>query len=221
MGLKELVDKLEKHALIPLKKINLHVTEIRQEAIKNRFSAEFLIKKNNGEISGKFNALLFTGRPPIISGWIELYNIKLSKELYSLETDEEIIGFFSKNINRFESFFIEYLYDPITLSQLEKGVPPPASRLGYYLIKNGMLWVKDWYYPEGGLEGGPKLQAKKPVNENHMETLKKKICKETILYKKRLENLKNTSSIEVKGIFVYSTRLLSILDCEKLSLEKG
>ncbi len=216
MGLENLIGKLEKHTLIHLRTVNLYVAEVRQEAIKNRFSIDLLIKKNDGEVLGKFKALLFTGRPPIISGWIELYNIRLDNELYSLEADEEIIGFFSKNINSYESFFIDYLYDRITLFQLEKGVPPPASRLGYYLVKNGLLWIKDWYYPEGGLEGGPKLQAKKAVDKHHMESLKKKICKETILYLRKIENITDTPNIQIKNIIDYSTRLLSILDCKKI-----
>jgi len=33
--------------------------------------------------------------------------------------------------------------------------------------ESGFRWFKDWYFPEGGLEGGQKLQANKPMDERH------------------------------------------------------
>lgn len=47
------------------------------------------------------------------------------------------------------------------------GVPPHATPLGYLLWKSGARWFKDWYFPEGWMEGGEKLQGNKPLNEEY------------------------------------------------------
>lgn len=49
---------------------------------------------------------------------------------------------------------------------LKRSFPPPATPLGYYLWKSGMRWFKDWYFPEGWMEGGMKLQATRPLNQD-------------------------------------------------------
>ena len=48
---------------------------------------------------------------------------------------------------------------------LRRRVPPAATPLGLELLRAGCRWFKDWYYPEGGREGGTKLQGTVPVNE--------------------------------------------------------
>lgn len=49
---------------------------------------------------------------------------------------------------------------------LKRKVPPPATPLGLVLLRAGCRWFKDWYYPEGGREGGTKLQATLPLDES-------------------------------------------------------
>ncbi|MFQ5951479.1 MAG: DUF1122 family protein, partial [Candidatus Geothermarchaeales archaeon] len=49
---------------------------------------------------------------------------------------------------------------------LDIGVPPVATPLGSLLFEAGCgLHVRDWYIPEGGREGPPKLQGHKPIDE--------------------------------------------------------
>jgi hypothetical protein len=48
---------------------------------------------------------------------------------------------------------------------LKRSFPPPATPLGYYLWKSGLRWFKDWYFSEGWMEGGMKLQATRPLNQ--------------------------------------------------------
>ncbi len=48
---------------------------------------------------------------------------------------------------------------------LRKRVPPAATPLGLAMLAAGCRWFKDWYYPEGWMEGGMKLQGNKPVSE--------------------------------------------------------
>ena len=54
--------------------------------------------------------------------------------------------------------------DDETEQALKRLVPPVASPLGKALFDAGCTWFKDWYYPEGWLEGGMKLQGNKPVS---------------------------------------------------------
>ena len=48
---------------------------------------------------------------------------------------------------------------------LKRRFPPVVTPLGKALLDAGCTWFKDWYYPEGWLEGGFKLQGNKPVSE--------------------------------------------------------
>jgi hypothetical protein len=55
--------------------------------------------------------------------------------------------------------------DDETERALKRRVPPVASPLGKALYDAGCTWFKDWYYPEGWMEGGMKLQGNKPVSD--------------------------------------------------------
>ena len=48
---------------------------------------------------------------------------------------------------------------------LRRGAPPVATPLGLALLDAGCRWFKDWYFPEGGREGGTKLQGTLPLDE--------------------------------------------------------
>ncbi len=48
---------------------------------------------------------------------------------------------------------------------LKRSFPPMASPLGFYMWMAGMRWFKDWYFSEGWMEGGMKLQATRPLRE--------------------------------------------------------
>lgn len=52
---------------------------------------------------------------------------------------------------------------------LRRGAPPPATPLGLALLAAGCRWFKDWYFPEGGREGGTKLQGTIPLDPAHRE----------------------------------------------------
>lgn len=47
------------------------------------------------------------------------------------------------------------------------GLPTVTTRLGFELFKRDFTWFKDWYFPEGFREGSEKLQAEKPIDEEH------------------------------------------------------
>jgi hypothetical protein len=49
---------------------------------------------------------------------------------------------------------------------LRRKVPPAATPVGLAMVRAGCRWFKDWYYPEGGREGGTKLQATLPLDDD-------------------------------------------------------
>ena len=49
------------------------------------------------------------------------------------------------------------------------GFPPALTRQGYRLLEYGFTWSKDWYFSEGGHEGGQKIQGEKPLHERARE----------------------------------------------------
>lgn len=59
-----------------------------------------------------------------------------------------------------------HLLSAETESGLKRKFPPQATPVGYRLWKAGFRWYKDWYFPEGWLEGAMKLQATRPLDEN-------------------------------------------------------
>lgn len=52
---------------------------------------------------------------------------------------------------------------------LRRHVPPAATPVGLALLDAGCRWFKDWYFAEGGREGGTKLQATVPIDASHEE----------------------------------------------------
>ncbi len=118
---------------------------------------------------------IFYGRPPYYKAWIEVFNINNRVKIddheikfFNTWLEDLILDILSETLEGGEKLYIEYLEDLETYKALEKGIPPIATRLGYKLFKRGFTWFKDWYYPEGFMEGGPKLQAEKPLNEESL-----------------------------------------------------
>lgn len=60
--------------------------------------------------------------------------------------------------------------DDETERGLKRRFPPVATPLGKALFDAGATWFKDWYYPEGWMEGGMKLQGNKAVSEEARRT---------------------------------------------------
>lgn len=120
---------------------------------------------------------IFCGRPPYYKPWIEVYNIEpiLGGERSGIpfigsSMEAQLLDSLARALGPGERLFIEYYRDPETLAQLDQGVPVIASRLGYELYKRGFTWFKVWYYPEGFNEGGQKIQAEKPLDEDRRRT---------------------------------------------------
>jgi len=117
-----------------------------------------------GSCARLFSVKAFRGRPPYYRPWVEVHSV-LSAEYAIVE--DAIVALAWESLEPGGRLFHEYAWDPVTVGELEAGVPPAASRLGFRLVSLGAHWLKDWYYPEGFMEGAQRLQAEKPLSPEH------------------------------------------------------
>jgi hypothetical protein len=97
--------------------------------------------------------LWFSGRPSAsVRPWADLV-------VEDLTVIPEIVGALGPG----GSLMVAYEGDE-TERALRRKVPPAATPIGLAMLKAGCRWFKDWYYPEGGREGGTKLQATVPLD---------------------------------------------------------
>ena len=114
----------------------------------------------------------FFGRKPHYLPWVEFYAIIPSINLdgdtfyyFGSSVEEVLLSSFSHELPPGGKIFVEYVNDEETRFELERGTPPPLTRLGFLLLRLGFTWLRDWYIPEGFWEGEPKLQGEKPWTE--------------------------------------------------------
>lgn len=122
----------------------------------------------------------FPGIEPHYRPWMEIFCIRGSsgcgKYYFGSAVEDSLLEFFSQSIGPGGKIYIEYYCDRETVYGLAVGYPPVVTRQGYKLFKLGFTWFKDWYFSEGGHEGGQKLQGEKPLNEaarkKHLQRIK-------------------------------------------------
>jgi len=138
---------------------------------------------------------MFKGRPPFYRRWVELFHILPEVSVKGLKyvflnslQERELVKCLSSQLSGGEKIFIEYVYDDETYKALEAGIPTPLTRLGYMLFENGFTWFKNWYFAEGFMEGSPKIQGEKPLDENHMMRLLQEMCGEVEGFLKTAED---------------------------------
>lgn len=98
----------------------------------------------------------FYGRKPYWKEWVEVFHIE--PEFFTSSYEDELYRILAKHFRR---VFIEYYEDQQTISELKSGKDPQDTRLGSKLKALGYRYFRDWYYPEGWMEGGYKLQAER------------------------------------------------------------
>ncbi|WP_461830119.1 DUF1122 family protein [Aquifex sp.] len=166
---------------------------------QGRFIEEF-----NLDLSLEGESLLtmkvFLGRKPYYGEWVEVFGIKPElKGKYSFfgsPVEEAILNSLSPY---FSKVFIEYFEDKETARELQKGVPPALSRMGYELLKRGYTYFRDWYIPEGLMEGGHKIQAEKPKSEEIKERHLEKIREEFEVFRGRCEDKELLRKVEARA----------------------
>ncbi len=146
-----------------------------------RVSLIIVASREGGVTSEICRVLAFCGRGPY-RPWVELYSFeeRLSLgptiiELKGSSLESALLDAAASSLGPGEPLFIEYVWDGETLEDLTRGVHPAFTRLGWLLLERGFTWFKLWYYPEGFMEGGEKIQAEKPISDSrrraHLEEL--------------------------------------------------
>lgn len=102
------------------------------------------------------HGLWFHGRPATgLRPWADL-----------VVTDLSVLVAVAAALGPGGSVMVAYAGDE-TERALRRKVPPAATPIGFALLAAGCRWFKDWYYAEGGREGGTKLQGTLPLDETH------------------------------------------------------
>jgi len=159
----------------------LYAKSVLKGRFREEVNVDIWIKKGDNETNLMF-LKVFYGRPPYYKPWVEFFNIKEHVKIGNKTIDyfgsafeDGLLQFFAQYIGPGENIFVEYDNDRETKKQLEVGFPSPVTRLGYKLFNLGFTWFKDWYFPEGFMEGDQKLQGEKPLNEeskaHHLEEI--------------------------------------------------
>ncbi|MCC6223673.1 MAG: DUF1122 family protein [Thermoleophilia bacterium] len=103
----------------------------------------------------------FAGRPSArVRPWLEAIVPDRDDEPFLAEVVAALAGLLPAG-----SHLMVGYGDDETERGLKRGYPPAATPVGSALFAAGCTWFKDWYYPEGWLEGGFKLQGNKPLTE--------------------------------------------------------
>ncbi|MCS7108277.1 MAG: DUF1122 family protein [Sulfolobales archaeon] len=156
-----------------------------------------------GDLSRRLMIIkVFSGRLPHYRKWVEVFSINSAvmlgeKSFTFLNSvyEDRLIRCISEFLGPGEKVFIEYTYDEDTRRAVEVGIPPHLTRLGYKLFQHGFTWFKDWYFPEGFMEGGPKLQAEKPISDDVRTKHIRDLCLQSFSSVNLLESLGRSSSL--------------------------
>jgi hypothetical protein len=125
-----------------------------------------------GESARRFLQGLYNKGPYPGMNWIEIFDVDLPEELAGAsDWESRLAGYLRPLADAIPAgghLMIEY-EKPMwrsTFSGLLAGVPPGETPLGRLLSEVGCgSSFKDWYFPEGGQEGGRKLQGNKALPE--------------------------------------------------------
>ncbi|MFW6173646.1 MAG: DUF1122 family protein [Elusimicrobiota bacterium] len=136
---------------------------------------------------------VYYGLKPYYRPWVEFFDInnciKMGTMIKYLDSkiEEYLLEFFSSSLGPGGKIYVEYIGDEETSYGLTYSFPPAVTRLGYKLFNLGFTWFKDWYFPEGGTEGGQKLQGEKPLNKKSESRQLMKIREEILIFLNKIE----------------------------------
>jgi hypothetical protein len=176
MIISELMGRVEKG--LNFGSFTVYAKDMRACEMKSVVKMRIFIKDGKKE-KPLFCMALFPGREPHYRPWIEIFCINNLLEpgtcYYDSSIEDALLEIFSRALGPGGKIYIEYLCDYETAYVLAMGYPPAATRQGYMLFKHGFTWFKDYYYSEGGHEGGQKLEGEKPLNlaaqERHIKNI--------------------------------------------------
>lgn len=207
--------------------------ENRLSSLKGRKLGEFLIKLQNVK-SGRFpNEIMFElylkngqhlSHTPLIRGtlflgkgyyspWLEFkYQKKVHLgpnpvDVQEKQLDVSLFEYLSQLLPPGSHMMVGYSNHKTTHKALLRGFPPSTTYIGFLLWKAGCTWFKDWYFPEGGKEGGFKLQGNRAPHKKGRQRQMLKIKRELRSFLKEenrrsdiRENAKKRANIILKEI---------------------
>ena len=182
----------------------IRAVNIRRGRFREEYNALVILESDDSS-KELFDLKVFTGRPPYYRPWVEIFNIRgslgpnITSGFYAGGLEDAILDLMSEALEPGERLYVEYYSDWETTRALELGVPPAATRLGYKLFVRGFTYLRDWYFPEGFMEGGPKLQAEKPYPKREDE-LFGAILEELSLFIQRYKGLGKRSGVIARAI---------------------
>ena len=155
-----------------------HYTILRSDIKPGRSSHEqkiTLFIKDDEETFQLMDVLFFSGINPYYQPWIELiYSFdftliskNLSLQFFDSLVEKRILELFCTCLPNSAKIFVSYEPDDETRIGLMHNIPEVITRLGFLLFSFDFTWFKDWYFPEGGFEGGQKLQGEKAIDDAH------------------------------------------------------
>jgi len=146
----------------------LTITEPEPTKLRGAWLFALSLKNHDGRISAPIiEGRYFEGRGKWIRPWLEIEYRSHNDFDIELSRDSEIRLFeaLSSILPPGGHLMVKYGELKDTARALTVNVPPPATPLGFLFWQAGFRWFKDWYFPEGWMEGGEKLQGNKPLNE--------------------------------------------------------
>jgi len=131
------------------------------------------------------HAKVYYGRKPHYTPWVGLSHISdhidpdNGIQYFCSKIEDRLLELLATALGPGQKIHIEYQADRETSFGLRYDFPAPVTRLGHKMLNLGFTWFKDWYFPEGGKEGGQKLQGEKPLDSKaegrHLRAIKKEI----------------------------------------------
>jgi hypothetical protein len=128
----------------------------------------------SGDAAPVAHGLWFTARPNSgLRAWADL-----------IVSDLGVLPEIAAALDPGSSLMVAYEGDE-TEAALRRRVPPAATPLGLAMLRAGFRWFKDWYYPEGGREGGTKLQGTLPLDDERRARAEEELRQELRAFLKR------------------------------------
>ena len=197
-------------------------TYYRSALITGRSSNEVrttISLREKGVSKDIMDVTFFSGIKPWYHPWIEItypYEMITNENVdtfcyFGSSTEQSFIKLFCNSLPPAGKIFVSYDSDDETRKGLMVNIPEIITRLGFLLFNNGCTWFKDWYFPEGGNEGGQKLQGEKPVNSIKKVNQVKKLHQEVDQYLTLNRAEQTISSIE-KNAIQRARKVLNQLD---------
>ncbi|MCS7116345.1 MAG: DUF1122 family protein [Nitrososphaerota archaeon] len=183
-----------------------------KRSFKGRFREEvnldvYIRSNKGGEEAFLLYVKVFYGRKPYFRPWVEFFEInsviRLNEwafEYFDSIFEDTLLSNFSKAIGPGGFIYVEYYNDEETKRQLDADLPIVVSRLGYKLFRLGFTGFKNWYFPEGFMEGGVKLQGEMAISDEVRDRQLKDIYNELKTFLNRMKDLEVNKSYIAKAI---------------------